>query len=74
MLVTANGAETLTGNVSKNYTDVSYFLEEEENIQEERSTAQNSQLNQAKANKNIVNSKEPKEKKSVVLENRTRDV
>ena len=74
MLVTANGAETLTGNVSKNYTDVSYFLEEEENIQEERSTAQNSQLNQAKANKNTVNSKEHKEKKSVVLENRTRDV
>jgi hypothetical protein len=72
LLVTANGAETLTGNVSKNYTDVSYFLEEEENIQEERSTAQNSQLNQA--NKNTVNSKEHKEKKSVVLENRTRDV
>jgi nucleosome binding factor SPN SPT16 subunit len=32
LLVTANGAEALTGNVNKNYTDVSYFLEEEDNI------------------------------------------
>ena len=48
ILVTATGAETLTQGVSRSFNDVSYNLEDDENVAEEQSTAQNSQLNARK--------------------------
>ena len=39
IFVTPNGCEVLTQGISRNFNDISYNLEDEENVAEEQSTA-----------------------------------
>jgi nucleosome binding factor SPN SPT16 subunit len=49
--VTSEGCEVLTSGISRNFSDISYNLEDEDNVAEEQSTAHNSVQNAAKVAK-----------------------
>lgn len=57
IFVTADGCEVMTQGINRNFNDISYNLDDEENVAEEQSTAQHSVVNSS-----TKTAQKPKEK------------